>query len=521
MIWISCAACMGLVAFLSWRMTRGHVGDASGFFLAGRSLGGLLIGGSLLLTNISAEQIVGLAGSAYAFNLSSMAWEVVAVVAIMIMALVLLPRYLADGFTTLPEYLGNRFSPAVRQATVVLFLLGYALVTIPSVLYSGTIAVIQSFVGQIEGSWAFAGTMVVIGLIGLAYSALGGLRAIAISDTLNGAGLVFFGFLIPILGLMHLGDGSALEGWRVIVSAHPEKFNAIGGPSDPTPFVTLFTGMIFSNLAYWGTNQYVIQRSLAAQSLAAGQRGVLLAGFFKLLIPFFVMLPGVIAFHLYGDSLGSMDHAYPRLVADVLPGFLTGAFLAVLLGAVFSSFNSLLQSAATLITYDVWEPLVQRRGGSLSDADRVRVGRIACVVITLVGFVVAPLLQLAPEGLWQLIRKFTGFYNIPIIAIVLAAMFLPRARSAVAFGVVLFHVPAYALVTFFVDTGIHFIHWYAMLFLVEFAALALLRGDVAVEPRRAGSVDLTPWRWRWPMVVGLSVCIVLLYWLLSPLGIAA
>ena len=119
--------------------------------------------------------------------------------------------------------------------------------------------------------------------------------------------------------------------------------------------------MLFANLLYWGTNQYVIQRSLAAKNLAAGQKGVLLAGFFKLMIPFFIMLPGVIAFHLYGDQLTSMDHAYPRLVRDVLPSFLTGIFLAVLLGAVFSSFNSLLQSAATLITYDIYLPYKQSK----------------------------------------------------------------------------------------------------------------------------------------------------------------
>ena len=245
---------------------------------------------------------------------------------------------------------------------------------------------------------------------------------------------------------------------------------------------------------------------------------MLLAGFFKLLIPVFIMLPGVIAFHLYGDSLASMDHAYPRLVRDVLPGFLTGIFLAVLLGAVFSSFNSLLQSSATLITFDVYEPWL---GRETSDAQKIRIARIACLAITLTGFVVAPTLQLAPEGLWQLIRKFTGFYNIPIIALVLGAMFLPRSSSRAAIAVILFHIPAYALVTFWWETDIHFVHWYGILFVLEMIILMVVRNRESRIVTVTGNVDLTPWRYRWPAVAFLSACMIGMYLFLSPLGVAA
>ncbi|MEC8060187.1 MAG: solute:sodium symporter family transporter, partial [Pseudomonadota bacterium] len=364
MVWISALAFMFAVAAVSYLFTRGKVDDSEGYFLAGRSLTGTFIAGSLLLTNISAEQIIGLAGSAYAFNLSSMAWEVVAVVAIIITALVFLPRFLAHGFTTLPEFLGQRFDSRVRMAVVILFLLAYGLVTIPSVLYSGTIAVVETFTKELNSDLAFPVSMVVIAVIGTLYAVTGGLRAVAVSDTLNGAGLIVFGFAVPILGLHLLGGEDIAQGWRIVTTAHPEKLSAIGSATDPTPFLTLFTGMLFANLSYWGTNQYVIQRSLAAESLAAGQKGVLLAGFFKLLIPFFVMLPGIIAFHLYGPDIGGMDKAYPRLVRDVLPSYLIGLFLAVLLGTVFSSFNSLLQSSATIITYDIVMPW---RGKPLSD----------------------------------------------------------------------------------------------------------------------------------------------------------
>ena len=261
------------------------------------------------------------------------------------------------------------------------------------------------------------------------------------------------------------------EGWRIVTTAHPEKLSAIGSATDPTPFLTLFTGMLFANLSYWGTNQYVIQRSLAAESLAAGQKGVLLAGFFKLLIPFFVMLPGIIAFHLYGPDIGGMDKAYPRLVRDVLPSYLIGLFLAVLLGTVFSSFNSLLQSSATIITYDIVMPW---RGKPLSDRAKINVGRWACLAVSLVGLIVAPSLQLAPEGLWQLIRKFSGFYNIPLIAIVLAALFLPREPPARPLWVVLFHIPVYTVITFCLGL------WYPL--------HTLVRHFVCVGIRRVGAL---------------------------------
>ncbi len=321
---------MALVAFYAYRRTRGQTGNRDGYFLAGHGLTGTFIAGSLLLTNLSAEQLIGLNGSAYAFNLSSMAWEVTAAIAIVVMAMVLLPRYLTGGFTTLPEFLETRFDARVRRATALLFLFGYGLVTIPSILYSGSLAVLQLFdvptLLGLDRSQSLQITLWTIGLIGAAYAIFGGLKAVAVSDTLNGIGLLIVGLLVPILGLAKLGDGSILAGLEQLTSVHTDKLNAIGSESDPTPFGTLFTGMILANLFYWGTNQYVIQRTLGARSLADGQKGVLISGFFKIAVPFLMMIPGVIAFHLYGPDLVSMDDAYPRLAKDVLPTYLSGFF---------------------------------------------------------------------------------------------------------------------------------------------------------------------------------------------------
>lgn len=349
---------MALVAYISYLRTKGEVQSKDGYFLAGRNLGGLFIAGSLLLTNLSAEQLIGLNGSSYGHNLSSMAWEVTAAVATIAMALIFLPRYLAGAFTTLPEFLRDRYDPQVQQFSVILFMLGYGLVTLPSVLYSGSIAVIKIFdVPTMFGISDFTGlivTVILIGIIGSVYAVFGGLKAVAVSDTINGIGLLIVGVLVLSLGLLALGDGNFLGGIEKITSEHPEKLNAIGGKSDPTPFGTIFTGMIIANLFYWCTNQYVIQRTLAARNLAEGQKGVLLSGFFKILVPFFMMIPGVIAFHLYGPGLASIDLAFPALIKDLFPTWLLGFFMAVLLGAVFSSFNSLLNSAATLFCLDVY-----------------------------------------------------------------------------------------------------------------------------------------------------------------------
>ena len=532
---LSCLFFMGLVAWISYLKTKGEVDTRDGYFLAGRGLGAVFIAGSLLLTNLSAEQLIGLNGSAYGFNLSSMAWEVTAAFATICMAFIFLPRYLAGAFSTLPEFLNDRFDDDVRRLTVILFMLGYGLVTIPSVLYSGSIAVIQLFdvpaLFNLSYGTALAVTIVVIGSIGAVYAVFGGLKAVAISDTLNGIGLLLIGVAVPVLGLSLLGEGSVGQGLHIIANTNTEKLNAIGSSSDPTPFATLFTGMIFANLFYWCTNQYVIQRTLAAKNLAEGQKGVLFSGFFKVMVPFIMMLPGVIAFHLYGavgseTGLDSIDLAYPQLIRDVLPVYAMGFFLAVLLGAVFSSFNSLLNSAATLFCLDVYVPYKERQGQApLNDTQVLKVAKRASIIIALFSFVVAPLLQFAPDGLWQIIRVFTGFYNIPVIAIVIVGLFAPQVPALGPKLVIGFHVLAYGLLKFVFDdlVTLHFIHLYAILFFIEVAIMLV----VGMRYPRAAvwtystshKVDLQPWRFARPCAVTLISCVIGLYLLFSPIGL--
>lgn len=517
---------MGFVAVVSWLKTRGTVDTGTGYFLAGRGLGATFIAGSLLLTNLSAEQLIGLNGSAYGYNLSSMGWEVTAALATVLMAFIFLPRYLAGAFTTLPEFLSSRFDEGVRQMTVVLFMLGYGLVTIPSVLYSGSIAVLKLFdvpeLLQLGYSASLLLTIVLIGALGAAYAILGGLRAVAVSDTLNGVGLLIVGVAVPWLGLQALGEGSVGAGLNILLTTETHKLNAIGGPSDPTPFATLFTGMVFANLFYWCTNQYVIQRTLAARSLAEGQKGVLLSGFFKVLVPLLMMIPGVVAYHLYGPELQSIDLAYPQLVRDVFPVYATGFFLAVLLGAVLSSFNSLINSASTLFCIDVYQPWVSR---PVSDAELVRVAKRVGLIITVFSLMVAPLLQFAEEGLWQVIRIFTGFYNIPMIAIVIVGLFTRHVPAVGAKAVIVFHIVAYGAFQFLFKEllPLHFLHLYAILFAIEVLMMLVIGqwrpriNGPSVQPKAA--VDLTPWAYAQPCAFTLLSCVVALYVVFSPIGL--
>lgn len=521
---ISCAFFMGLVAYVSYLKTKGQANSREGYFLAGRSLSGIFIAGSLLLTNLSAEQLVGLNGSAYGANLSSMAWEVTAGLAIVIMALIFFPKYLKGAFTTLPEFLNTRFDNDVRRLSVILFMLGYGLITIPSVLYSGSIAVLRLFdVPELLGISYSSGlvvTILIIGIIGALYAIFGGLKAVAVSDTINGIGLLIIGLLIPILGLITLGGGNFFSGLETLTTTQTEKLNAIGSSTDPLPFGTIFTGMIFANLFYWGTNQYVIQRTLGAASLKEGQKGVILSGYYKVLVPFMMMIPGTIAFHLYGPGLETIDLAYPTLVKNLLPTFMAGFFLAVLLGAVFSSFNSLLNSAATMFVLDVYEPL---RPGKLSEAQVINVAKIASVVIAVLSFVVSPLLQYAPEGLWQIIRIFTGFYNIPIITVVLVGLFFKRVPALAAKVSIIFHVIAYALLRFYFEVNIHFVHVYAILFIAE-CTLMLLIGywrpnQKTWELTKNDEVDMTPWKYAYAASFWLIAAIVILYLTFSKVGL--
>lgn len=421
-----------LVAVISYFATRTTDEQTSdGYFLGGRSLTAGVIAGSLLLTNLSTEQIVGLNGSAYKDGLSVMAWETLAAIAMVVTAIFLLPRYLKGGLTTVPQFLADRFDVATKTITSVLFLTGYVVVLLPVILYSGSVAIsgmfdVPTLLG-VSNDTALVLCIWGIGVIGSIYAVFGGLKAVAVSDSINAVGLIVGGILIPIFGLMAIGDGSVLHGLHVLVDANPERFDSTGEPGQEVPFSTIFTGMMLIQLFYWGTNQQIIQRALGAKNLAEGQKGLLLASFLKILGPLILVLPGMIAYYYFDGGLASSDLAYPELVRAVLPKPLIGFFAAVLFGAILSSFNSVLNSSVTLFGIDVYKQHINKEA---SESTVVKYGKIFGVCLALAAMFIAPLIADA-GSLFNYLQKINGIYSIPIFTII-AIGYLTKRVPAIA-----------------------------------------------------------------------------------------
>ncbi len=423
----------GLVGLLTWVLTRHkETESADGYFLAGRSLGAGVIAGSLLLTNLSTEQLVGLNGAAFADGLCVMAWEVVAGLSLVLMAIFFLPRYLQRGITTIPQFLAGRFDATTQLITNFIFILAYMMILLPIILYTGAtglkdILSVSELTGIESETTTLWLTVWMIGIIGSIYAIFGGLRTVAVSDTLNGFGLLVGGILIAYLGLRWVGDGSAVSGLELLRETHPEKFRSLGTAESSVPWPTLFSGVLLLNLFYWTTNQQIIQRTFAASTLAEGQKGVLLAATFKILAPIILVLPGIIAFHQFGQGESPIpkDQAYGTLVNAVLPSYLTGFFAAVMVGAILSSFNSALNATATLFSLGFYRALL--RPGA-SDRETVRVGRIFGTVIALAAMTVAPLLA-GQDSIFGYLQKMNGLYFIPIFSVVLIGMLNKRVPA--------------------------------------------------------------------------------------------
>ncbi|MEA1785543.1 solute:sodium symporter family transporter [Arenibacter sp. GZD96] len=422
-----------LVAVISYFATRKtDEGTSDGYFLGGRSLTAGVIAGSLLLTNLSTEQIVGLNGSAYTDGLSVMAWETLAAIAMVVAAIFLLPRYLKGGLTTVPQFLAKRFDVMTKTITSGLFLTGYVVVLLPVILYSGSVAISGMFnvpeLLDVSKSTALVICIWGIGIIGSIYAVFGGLKAVAVSDSINAIGLIIGGILIPVFGLMAIGDGNVLTGLDNLIAANPERFDSTGEKGQEVPFHTIFTGMMLVQLFYWGTNQQIIQRALGAKNLAEGQKGLLLASFLKILGPLILVLPGMIAYHYFDGGLASSDLAYPELVREVLPKPLIGFFAAVLFGAILSSFNSVLNSSVTLFGIDIYK---QHINPEASEKVVVRYGKIFGICLALGAMFIAPLIENA-GSLFNYLQEINGIYSIPIFTIIVIGYLTKRVPAIAA-----------------------------------------------------------------------------------------
>lgn len=517
---IGFTALVAIFAYFSTRNTDENSSD--GYFLGGRSLTAGVIAGSVLLTNLSTEQIVGLNGQAFSEGILVMAWETLAAIAIVITALFLLPRYLKGGLTTIPQFLERRFDKTTKTIVSALFLSGYMIILLPIVLYSGGLALMTMFevpellgVSDTTALWICVWA---IGIIGSIYAIFGGLKAVAVSDTVNAIGLLIGGLMIPVFGLMAIGDGGILNGLEVLVDSHPEKFDSIGGPEASVPFSTIFTGMMLVQLFYWGTNQAIIQRALAAKNLKEGQKGLMLAAFIKILGPIMVVLPGIIAYHMFQGDLSNADQAYPALVNAVLPAPLVGFFAAVLFGAILSSFNSALNSSVTLFGVDIYK---QYFNNEATERTVVRKGKGFGVFLAIMSMFIAPLIANAPQGLFGYLQEVNGAYSIPILTIVVVGYLSNRipalaAKVAIISGVGLYLVYL-GLKYFVVEEGsmLHYLHVMAILFALNVFIMYLIGKwkplPVSYVDNYTQQVDIQEWKFVKPVGIAIVILVVFIY----------
>ncbi|MDG2195123.1 MAG: solute:sodium symporter family transporter [Polaribacter sp.] len=509
---------VAVISYYATRKTNEHTSD--GYFLGGRSLTATVIAGSLLLTNLSTEQIVGLNGSAYKEGILVMAWETLAAIAMVVTAVFLLPRYLKGGITTVPTFLERRYDTTTKALTSGLFLTGYAVILLPTVLYSGSLAISTMFdipdVLGVSENTALWICVWFIGITGSIYAIFGGLKAVAVSDTINAVGLLIGGLMIPVFGLWAIGDGSLLDGITLLMKSNPEKFNALGGEKSSIPFHTIFTGMMLVQLFYWGTNQAIIQRALGAKNLIEGQKGLLLGSFIKILGPLIVVLPGIIAFQMFNGTLENPDQAYPMLVNKVLPASLVGFFAAVLFGAILSSFNSALNSSVTLFGVDLYKEYFKK---DATEKQIVKAGKTFGIVLALIAMFIAPMLVYASDGLFGYLQEANGIYSIPILTIIVIGYVTKKvpaiaAKIAIISGSILYIISQFILkpYVFGEENYPHFLDVMAILFALNIIIMLIIgklypRKTVYIQAFTK-EVDITPWKYT--KSVGMAICIIVI-----------
>ncbi len=525
----------GSVAYFTYRIVQKMKKSNNAteeYFTGGRALTWPVVAGSLLLTNLSTEQLVGLNGDVFGDKaMVGLAWEALAAFAMIATALIFLPRYLASGFTTTPAFLEKRFDKTTRSVVSGLFLFGYVTVLLPVVLYTGSLALERMFSLSIP-LWLI---IILIGTLGSSYAIFGGLKSVAVSDTINGVGLLIGGLAIPFLGLSALGDGSFFSGVSTLLNDKPEYLRVLArtnleGKTVSVPWPTLFTGMMFIQIFYWSTNQVIVQRAMAAKSLAEGQKGVLFASAMKLVGPLMLCLPGIIALHMTELPIGRQDQVYGALVRYVLPDWSLGLFAAVLMGSILSSFNSALNSASTLFSLQFYKGYINKNA---TGDQIVKTGKQFGILLAVASMIIAPLLA-QTQSIFQYLQKVNGLYSVPIIGIFLLGITTKHVPAVAAKVGMVVGMAIYAFFSFenihnvpdfFADGSgdLHWLHGYFISF-VSAVLVMLAIGkyqpktpeEIAISDQRdPAPVDMTPWSESKKVSMGIMGATFAIYLLLS------
>jgi solute:Na+ symporter, SSS family len=526
-VYLVVVAIVGIVASRKQKQT-------DDYFLAGRNLTWWIIGGSLIAANISTHHFIGMSGRGFEIGLAIASFEWVAAIALILYAKFFLPYYLKTRITTMPEFLERRFDHRVRLVYAIISLVGYIVIELAVVLYTGSLAINSIF--NLPLGWGLA----ILCVVGGGYTIYGGFKSVAYTDVIQVTVLILGGLTVTLLGLAKVGaaspgfEGTVLGGFQAVLAGSPEKFHMVRPWNDPElPWVgVFFGGMWLANIFYWGCNQFITQRTLSARSVWHGQMGAVFAGFLKLLVPLLVVLPGIIAFRLFAPETGLLrdqfvleksDLAFPTLVKQLLPAGLTGLVMAGLMGCVMSHIASMLSASSSIITFDIYKNYVRR---DASQARLIRFGRISTFVVlvaaTAVGFMLQDL-----KAIFIYIQKYWSIAYPSVCALFLAGFFYKRANARGSF-IAIIAGPAWAMLFTAAESAklvpqIPFLTRAAIDFAIALAILWLFRTRGAQIPAQA-IIDRTmpeeiaaelrniPWYRSfglWATV--LALCVVALY----------
>ena len=450
------------------RQKEGKSKSAEDYFLAGKSLPWWAIGASLIAANISAEQFIGMSGSGFALGLAIASYEWMAAITLLVVGKFFLPIFIEKGLYTIPEFIEKRYSSNLKTILAVFWIALFVFVNLTTVLFLGGKA-LDTIIGSGDGSILLT-SIIGLALFAAAYSLWGGLAAVAWTDVVQVVLLIFGGLLMTYFALSNVTDtGSFIDGLKYIYDKAPERFSMILSKGEIiTPngrdawwdlpgLAVLIGGMWVANLYYWGFNQYIIQRTLAAKSLEEGQKGIVFAAFLKLIIPLIVVLPGIIAYVMNLDPetgqlnmallsnegfLGTAgnianDNAAPWLIKNFIPVGLKGLILAALAAAIVSSLASMINSTSTIFTMDIYKSTINKKA---DDKQMVKVGRLTGLVALIVAMILAP--QLGSLGqVFQFIQEYTGVVSPGILAVFLMGLFYKKATNNAAIWGVILSVP--------------------------------------------------------------------------------
>lgn len=420
-----------LIALWISRDEKTHERNTKDYFLASRSLPWWAIGASLIAANISAEQIIGMSGAGFALGLGIASYEWMAALTLIIVGKYLLPIFLKNQIYTMPQYLEQRFNSKVKTTLAIFWLAVYVFVNLTSVLWLGGLA-IESVAGI---DWLYG--MIFLAVFSVAYSTYGGLKAVAYTDIIQVVLLIFGGLMLSYLALDLIADGEGIvAGFSILTEKLPGHFDMILS-SDNEQYINLpgisvlVGGLWVMNIGYWGFNQYIIQRALAAKDIHEARKGIAFAAYLKLLMPIIVVLPGIAAVVLFPD-IEKADQAYPSMMT-LMPIGLKGLVFAALVAAIISSLASMTNSISTIFTMDLYRPLRSNK----SEHYYVNIGRLVTIISLTVAVCVAQPLIGQSEQAFQYIQEFTGLFSPGITVIFLMGMFWKRTTSSGALAAAL------------------------------------------------------------------------------------